>query len=353
MKMMTLIKKLIKPGSRVSKAVSLPEPMLYGDYSCTMPYAYMIDTMNSCNLKCPYCPTGAGLDGPPRGRMGLGSYRTILEKIAPHARQLYLFNNGEPFLNPDIVPMVRLAAAKGIHTIISTNLTLPGIDLEAVASSGLSELIVSIDGASRETYEKYRIGGDHDRVMKNIRDLAMIKQWLGNRTPRIVWQFLVNRFNEHEIDQARRMAGEIGVEFLCKRMYVWDKDWETTLSEDSAGIAPTISHSEIPPYEKAGRELPMPIRKMVLHPHLYDVCRYPFTMLTIEWNGNVYPCCAAFDRKAALGNLLEQSLEEIWNGKPMRDCREYLFSFGNGEKEGSVCETIKCSLYQKHLKKGG
>ena len=318
--------------------------MLNSDYTCSLPSKYLIEPGNICNLKCPFCATGAGIPGVPRGMMTLDNFKLILKKIAPYAKIIGLYNFGEPFLNKDIIKMISLAAELESNVILSTNLSLPNIDHEAVVNSGLKSMIVSIDGASQETYGKYRRGGSYDIVINNIKRIEAIKKSVNKKTPKIDWQFLINKFNEHEVGKARQMANELGIEFFCSYMYVWDKSWEAPSNKHNTNIEHSVAKSDRVKYEKTDRSLPTSLDRMALHPDTYIACRQPFDTLTIEWNGNVYPCCASYDNNAVLGNILTTGPEEIWNNKMFRACREYLYNYKYGVKTDAVCATVNCIM---------
>ena len=136
------------------------------------PYIYTVDTGNVCNLRCPLCPTGYhGLERR-QSLMRLGDFQTIIDKIRPFAVEVIMHNWGEPFLNPDILQMVRYARKNRIGTTISSNLNLVNRGekfLEEVVESRLDNLTVSIDGTTQDVYETYRKGGHLENVLENLR----------------------------------------------------------------------------------------------------------------------------------------------------------------------------------------
>ena len=112
--------------------------------------------------------------------------------------------------------MIGLAARRNIVTFVSSNLSLPLTDerIESLVCSGLCELIVSLDGATQATYQTYRREGDLELAVANMRRIIEAKRRLGRSRPVVVWRYYVYRWNEHEIDLARRRAAEIGVDRL-------------------------------------------------------------------------------------------------------------------------------------------
>jgi sulfatase maturation enzyme AslB (radical SAM superfamily) len=133
------------------------------DYSCDFPTFYFVDPSTVCNLRCAFCPTGLHSGKIGTGFMSLESYRTILKKICPYAKEINLYNYGEPFLNENLIDFISLTTEKKIKTVIHSNLNARLFDereARAIVQSGLSELSVSLDGATQDTYERYRVGGN-------------------------------------------------------------------------------------------------------------------------------------------------------------------------------------------------
>lgn len=281
------------------------------------PYVYTVDTGNYCNLRCPLCPTGYhGLERP-QAVMNLQNFETILEKIRPYAIEVILHNWGEPFLNPDILPIVRATKRAGIGTTISSNLNLVhrGDDfLEEVVESGLDHLTISLDGTTQEVYEQYRRGGDIEQVYHNIRVLMAHKARLRKSTPVVEWQYLVMKQNEHQIDEARRLALELGVDRL--RFTSPGMPFNDLVNKKMADQW----ISDNPLYRAYHPEA------IIRDGYLYgEKCFYLYRAMTVNPKGEVSPCCAVYHSKWDFGNLLTASLDEVWNNAHYRSSRA-LFS---------------------------
>lgn len=357
-----------------------------------MPETYVIEIGNICNLRCRFCPTGnrAPID---RGMMSLEDFKRVFQKIRLYARTFHLYNFGEPFLNKDLVAIISLSARAGVETHIDSNLTareLTDREAEAIVTSGLNRLVASIDGASQETYELYRIGGSFERAMENLKRLARAKARLSARTPDLVWKLLLHAFNEHEMEKARQMARKIGVRILFDLMDVPEASYESSFhrrrrageqldlqtavgcqvpelpapggpqgSQENPAVPPTQpspitecpqpQQLAVPPPQHAQHKLPLPITEIRLAPQLYSWCLQPFHTAVINFDGDLYPCCNVFGPAYATGNLHRQSLEEIWNGSKMRACRQFLLGYGPQANTGSICETLPCPVASKHL----
>jgi MoaA/NifB/PqqE/SkfB family radical SAM enzyme len=314
---------------------------------CPVPQWYYLDIGNICNLKCPYCPTGNGVT-PTRekGLMSREAFDRILAKIEGYARFVCLFNWGEPFLNKNLLYMIRSLADRGIQTHLDSNLTLRDFsdrEAEDVVRSGLFSLFASIDGATQESYEKYRVGGRLDRALGNLRQLVRARDRLGMETPGLMWCFYLNRYNENEVELAHEMAKDIGVEIWFKLLSAPD-EFQTRYAKQGGRLLdpPASVHHWHPPQRNEG--LPPFVLHPVLHPF---VCRQPFTIGVVNWNGDVFPCCVVTGSAFKLGNLLEQELDEVWNGAPIGACRTFLRDFGPVQGGDSVCERV-CTAVPSH-----
>ena len=155
------------PRKFANFVLSKVQKWLRRDCLISMPYRYYIDPTNLCNLRCPLCPTGRMELQRPRGRMNLEDFKRIVDQIAPYAYYVELYNWGEPFLHPQIFDMIRYASERKISVQLSSNLNYFNEEMaEQAVASGLTRLLVSVDGATQETYEKYRCGGRLEVVLQ-------------------------------------------------------------------------------------------------------------------------------------------------------------------------------------------
>ena len=257
------------PSRLAPNQVLMCGPLLYPDCSCDYPSEYLIEPSSICHLKCPFCPQGKETKEmfPAKGMISLSNYRVILDKIACYAKRIEFFNWGEPYLNKNINAMVKLASERGIKTTISSNLSISGLDYEAIVTSGLTNLTVSIYGASQETYGKYRIGGDYHLVLRNMAGIEAAKKQLKSDQPKVRWQFLINKFNEHELDNARELARVMGIQIIFRLMNVPDKSWSSSLTNPEYALKydKTSSKEE---YLAANRSLPRRLTDVILHPEI-------------------------------------------------------------------------------------
>jgi MoaA/NifB/PqqE/SkfB family radical SAM enzyme len=261
---------------------------------------------NMCQLMCPLCPTGAKKLNYGHTIMPLETFKILLDKM-PFVRTLDLFRSGEPFLNPDIFAMIRYASDRNIEVVVSTHFSFPKPDefFEKIVKSGLGRLVVSLDGASQESYSKYRIGGSYDLVMSNIKKLVEIKKRLHSSTPKIVWQFLVNRFNEHEIAMAQEISRDLNITLDLRPIDLGeelpDVELNGTIQERKAAWLPANKKYIGDRYKREHR-----------YPLFQGICPQLFARVVVTADGKVFPCCWAWDRDSMVGDLFAESFEDIW-----------------------------------------
>jgi radical SAM protein with 4Fe4S-binding SPASM domain len=302
------------------------------------PRAVTIEPLARCNLSCPLCPTGRGHPtAAGNGILSLPLYVKILDQL-PRLRRLMLFNWGEPLLHPQIDQLVAIAARRGIAVHAHSNLSLERDDafFERLIDAGLHSLWVSLDGASEETYARYRMGGDFALALANLERLARLKLRLGSKTPRIVWKFIVHRHNAHEVERAREMARELGVEFTTAAIRLGDDLIDYTIAEPleerRREWLPEDPAARAPAYREATTPVPF-----------YDGrCTQLFESPAISPAGDVMPCRYATHPGNAFGNLERSSFEEIWSNASYRYSRS-LFVRPLSERAHSDVRTNICT----------
>jgi radical SAM protein with 4Fe4S-binding SPASM domain len=286
-----------------------------------MPYQYNIDPANVCNLHCPLCPTGLGTLARRRGKMALMDFKRIVDQIAPYAYYLELYNWGEPFLHPEIFDMIQYATKHRISVRLSSNLNHFSQEMACqTVRSGLATLIVAVDGATQESYERYRRGGHLATVLENIRLLVDAKRRTCTSRPFIVLRMLASRHNEGEIEDLRYTAHELGVNaFTTGTLFINTRD-EAQAQE----WLPTDGRLSYYDYQADCLE------------NMWD-CADLWERCVINHDGGVAPCCWLQDPAHDFGNALEKSLQKIWNGEAYVSSRRV---FSRGGSRTRTAETI-------------
>ena len=177
------------------------------------PYELIIESSSVCNLRCPGCL--AHSKDYHHGLMNIEKFKEIVDIYKDYVYNIELFSWGEPLYNKEIFKMIRYAKDRNIFVRISSNFNkISDEGIEEIIESKLDLLKFAVDGTSQESYGKYRINGDFKLAMKNVKKLLEKRKSLKSETPLIEWQFIVNRYNEHEMEKAKEIAKELGIDRL-------------------------------------------------------------------------------------------------------------------------------------------
>jgi MoaA/NifB/PqqE/SkfB family radical SAM enzyme len=294
------------------------------------PVRLVFDPTNHCNLQCPLCPTGQGRMDRAIGFMDVDKFKLIIDENYKYLFEVDLYNWGEPLLHKDIYEMISYAESKNIRVTISSTLNyLTDIMAEKIVSSGLERLIVSLDGANQETYEHYRIGGNFDYVIRNVRKIIDIKKKKNSKYPLIIWEFLIFSHNEKEISNAKRQAKKIGFDKFIVKYIRSDMGIELFQSDKEKIIG---AGKWLPTNDSMSRFYYKKEKKKIKP----QSCIFLWTQGTINWNGAVSPCCAVYDESYDFGNAFEvNSFLEVWNNDKFKEARSIVKN--NTSQNNCVC----------------
>ena len=287
-----------------------------------LPISISFEPTTSCNLRCPQCPSGLREFTRNTGMLKDDFFKEVIDEFAPHLAYLTFYFQGEPYLNPKFLDMVKYASSKRIYTATSTNAhyLTPEVAKRTV-ESGLDRLIISIDGTTQETYSSYRIGGKLDKVLEGAKNVAEAKQKLKSQTPHLIFQFLVVKANEHQIPEIKKLAKEIGIdEVRLKTVQIYDY-------ENGNELIP--EQQEYSRYKKGADG------KYAIKNKLLNHCWRMWNSCVITWDGNVVPCCFDKDASHPMGSLKEHSFKELWNNEKYRSFRHSLLQ---SRKEIDICK---------------
>jgi radical SAM protein with 4Fe4S-binding SPASM domain len=293
----------------------LKSPIHWGN-----PIVMEIEPTTSCNLRCPQCPSGLREFSRITGMLDLPLYRKIIDELHGDLMYLILYFQGEPFLNKNFLEFVKYAAAKNVYTATSSNGHYFTDEMaKATVESGLDRLIISMDGLTQETYEKYRVGGNLEKVLAGTERIVYWKKKLGKTTPNIIWQFIAFKHNEHQIPALKKKAKELGVDELgIKTAQIYD-----------------YKHTDdfIPESEKFSR-----YKKTddgyVIKNELLNQCWRMWRGSVITWDGLVVPCCFDKDATHRFGDVSAESFQSVWKSKAYYNFRSAIL---RGRKEIDIC----------------
>lgn len=266
-----------------------------------LPISVAFEPTTSCNLRCPECPSGLRAFTRPTGMLEESFFTRTIDEIHKDILYLIFYFQGEPYLNPSFLPMVEYASKKGIYTATSTNAHYLDDEMaRKTIESGLDRLIISIDGTTQDVYRQYRVGGNIQKVLEGAANVVKWKKKLKSRTPFIIFQFLVVKPNEHQVEEIKKIGREIGVDQVrFKTAQVYD------YLNDPNGLIP--ENEKFSRYKKQKDGTYTPKNGMANH------CWKLWHANVITWDGLVVPCCFDKDALNRLGNLKAQSFREVWH----------------------------------------
>ncbi|MDE3182787.1 MAG: SPASM domain-containing protein [Bacteroidota bacterium] len=277
-----------------------------------LPVSISFEPTTSCNLKCPECPSGLREFTRPRGMLKREFFTKTIDDIYKDILYLIFYFQGEPYLNKNFLEMVSYASSKGMYTATSTNAHFLTDEMaKKTVESGLDRLIISLDGTTQDVYEQYRREGNIEKVIEGARNIVKWKKELKSKTPFVFFQFLVVRPNEHQIEEVKKLAKEVGVDevrFKTAQIYDYEKD----------------PNQLIPKNQKFSRYKKNKDGSHIAKNKLQNHCSKLWEANVITWDGMVVPCCFDKDATHRLGDLKNQSFKEIWHNKNYKQFRKEL-----------------------------
>ncbi len=298
------------------------------------PRSIRIEASSLCQLKCPSCPNASDAAYPAigRGYLRRDDFERLLDDNS-FIRNVELSNYGEMFLNPDLLGILRVAHERRVRLTADNGVNLNSVDeeqLEGLVRYRVRSLSCSLDGASVETYGRYRVNGDFDRVIRNIETINRYKQMYGSRYPLLTWQFIIFGHNEHEIPLAREHAHALGMGFRLK--LAWDD-----------------SFSPVHDPDRVRREVGYASRSEYRLRHGIDqyhgICRMLWEQPQINWDGSVLGCSRNFWRVFS-GNVFSDGLVPAVNTGDMIAARAML----SGEIDTAAdAPCTMCEIYHDRV----
>jgi len=272
-----------------------------------LPSELSIEPTNACNLHCPTCPAGSGKMNRAKRMMRLHEFAAIIDQVRGYVSSVELWGYGEPFLNPDLLEMIRYATTAGMRVRTSTNSEFfeTAAFCQGVVQSGLQHLIVCLDGADQETLSKFRVGSDFHRILQGLQRLMQARTELGSPLPIVELQFILMKHNQHQRALIKDIAQELGVDVF---------------SEKTVGIPfndpqfEAMVHEFLPDDLSLTRYRLNAGGKLVLDGLVPNLCHWVNKRSVINSDGTVVPCCYDLYSEFVMGNVFQESLRTIWKG---------------------------------------
>lgn len=256
-----------------------------------MPPHLDIELSDACNLRCIMCVQGIGDGVPGAGHMETSLALRLIDQGAEHGlRSIKLNWRGESGLHRDLPIVIAHAKKRGV---LDVQLNTNGIPysperIRQVIEAGLDRIIISMDGATKETYERIRVRGRYETLVENVRTFHRLREELGRSRPFIRIQMVRMRDNAHEVEQFIEM---------------W-KPWvdDIRISDVSNRGQGNLSVGD---QVAVGRAQ----------------CPQPWQRMIVARDGTVLPCCSDWHMKWKIGDATQESLTEIWRGRKMTALR--------------------------------
>ncbi|GEM_PF-1190375 len=285
----------------MEKPHSLPTSADLTEFDLLLPKIFTIETVLACSLKCPECAIGGDIIERQHTVMKLDRFKLIADKIRPFVKYLYLHLWGEPMLNKQIIPMIQYAA-QFTRTNISTHAQVLSKEMaDSLITSGVSDIIVSIDGVSQAVYERYRVGGDVKTALSNLALLQQLNQHYGGKV-NIMPQFIMFKHNQHEKPLFEDYCHRLGLKPFFKPPYIRMKESKFAYSDFSEYIRPHYPTLET-------------LRQAM------QTCNAPRDNLVVTVDGSVIVCCHDYNGLTTFGNIFQQGVLEIWDSPKYREFR--------------------------------
>lgn len=298
----------LRPFHKVLNVIrSICEWKIHRVHVKSRPLIIRLNTSAICNLRCPPCLVKESFHlKPGQSReeylMTQKTFDKILSEAGPNAQRMTFHITGEAMMNPGLFDMVKKAHEQKIFTYFSTNYNLMTPELLAsMFDSGLSKIKIAFDGFSQKTYEKYKVGGDVEKLKKMIILTMEEKRRRKTKYPVVEVQIIMFRHVIPEVDQIKQFCMEQGVDHIMCLPDGCNFDG----SHEKAIIGKPLKH-----------------------------CFWPWLHAAVDSNGNVFPCGQIFDGLVPYGNINNESFDSIWNGELYRETR--LFLSGKSKKRDDL-----------------
>jgi radical SAM protein with 4Fe4S-binding SPASM domain len=258
-----------------------------------------------------------------RGYMDPELFKRVLKELTPYLFNINLYFQGEPMLHQGFFSFLEFS--RQTHTTVSTNgHFLSAENCERLVTSGLSKLVISLDGIDEETYSFYRINGKIGEVLDGITRISNARDRYKSSL-KIELQLLVSGKNEHQIPRTKEIARKNNISLQLKSMQINDKkDIEKWLPLNGRFSRYRLKNGEY-----------------IIKSSLPNRCARLWFNPVITWDGKVIPCCFDKDAEYVMGDLNQDSFRDIWNGPKYRIFRKSILS---GRHMIEICRNCTSGL---------
>ena len=264
-------------------------------YHLPLPTVLMIENTNHCNAGCVMCPRDTL--SRKRGFMDFGLFEKIMKEVSGVRRKpvTHLHGFGEPLLDKLLAERVQHAKTCGItHTYIVTNASLLFPETSRkVIGAGLDKMKISFYGTDEESYNTTMKGLNFKVTFQNITEFLRIRKDMKRGNPRLILQYIPNETNHAKTEEFKAL---------------WNALIDTKVG-DCLNVSSLHNYGGGRAYNHLGKKI-------------VSVCYFPWTTMSVLWDGRVVTCCMDSNGVQVVGDLNSQSIQEVWNGAVLSRVRD-------------------------------
>jgi hypothetical protein len=263
-------------------------------YHLPLPSVLMIENTNHCNAECVMCPRDTL--SRKRGFMDFGLFEKIIKEVSSMRRKpvTHLHGFGEPLLDRLLAERIQLAKTcriKRTYIVTNASLLFPETSRKII-SAGLDKMKISFYGTDEVSYNNTMKRLDFKASFQNIKDFLRIRKEMKRENPRLILQYLPNETNNAKT-----------AEFFA----LWSPLIDPNVG-DSLNVSSLHNYGGGRVYNRLGKEI-------------VSVCYFPWTSMSVLWDGRGVACCMDSNGVQVLGDLNSQSVQEVWNGPELSGVR--------------------------------
>ena len=285
-----------------------------------LPKTIRLEACSLCQLNCPACTVRKLEKNAPKDWLGylkFSDFKKFIDKH-PFIKEIELSNNGEIFLNPELDDIIKYAYEKKIRLTALNGVNFNTVNdkiLETLVKCKFRNLTIALDGATAETYKIYRRGGDFNTVIKNIEKLNQLKEKYSSKFPKLIYQFIVFGHNEHEIEDAKKLAKKLKMEIKFRKN-TYDESYSPIKNQTS------LEQSTELKFKQEDKN--------------YLACKKMFSNVQIDYNGNLLGCCF-IQLSHFRANAFKEGLLNALNSPDFIWAKHMLSDFSYKPKKGVPC----------------
>ncbi|MBN1645268.1 SPASM domain-containing protein [Candidatus Woesearchaeota archaeon] len=285
---------------------------------------FSIELTNHCPMKCDVCPRTNNMTRP-LGFMDFSLFKKIIDQASEKINSVWLHQFGDSLVHPEFKEFIIYAQNKGIKTKLSTNaILLNEVTSKKLIESGLDRLIISLDSTDEESQTKTRgVPGIYKKSVENVKKFLEVRKCAGSKKPNTILQMIEYEYTKNLVP-------------------IFINQWKNNSDLDEISIGTFVNWNggvdRINNYTKKLSLLLRFVKKFNKKKSRYNCCHFPWRSLSILWDGTVVPCCFDYDGLYVLGNVKDQSLDEIWNGEKMQALRN---EFIHNKVTNKLCSTCR------------